>query len=172
MRLTFVYCMACLAVLAFLGWGMFGAATDPTYQQGLTARKIAVEQTKRVEAQEWGATARVWGMWGFPAAAVVGGAALAGWTIVEWQRNRTRRHEATEDHTTQRHLISAKRDIAMAYIAQCGDSGAYAGRLNGMQGVFLPESNEFVPLHVCRAELAQRPMLTVSTQQEDWYDGN
>lgn len=161
MRLTFVYCMACLAVLAFLGWGMFGAATDPTYQQGLTARKIAVEQTKRVEAQEWGATLRVWGMWGLPAAAVVGGTALLGWTVVEWQRNRTRRHEVTEDHTTQRHLISAKKDIALAYIAQCGDPDAYPYRLNGMQGVFLPSLNEFVPEDVCRAELAQRRMITM-----------
>lgn len=59
-----------------------------------------------------------------------------------------KRHEATEVNTTQRHLIRAKKDIAIAYIAQCGDSGAYATQLNGMQGVFLPSENEFVPLRV------------------------
>ena len=191
MKLTFVYLMACLAVITFLCWGMFGTATDPTYQQGLTARKQAVEQTKRVQAQEWGNTMRVWGMWGLPAAAFVGGIGLASWMVVEWQRNRTARATVFEEQTTQRHLISAKKDIALAYIAQCGDPGARRLSVNGVEGVYLPSSNELVPIDVCRAELAaaqgtalarrtpqpinvppvqldRRLLMSGETEQEDW----
>lgn len=157
MKLTFVYLMACLAVIAFMFWGMTGVAVDPTYQQGLTARKQAVEQTKRVQAQEWGNTMRVWGMWGLPAAAVVGGIGLASWMVVEWQRERTRRATVYEEQSTQRHLITAKKDIALAYIAQCGDPGARQLSINGVEGVYLPSSNELVPIDVCRAELALAP---------------
>ena len=126
------------------------------YTQYATARteiRKAEEKTRQVQAQEWGDTLRIWGMWGMAGGAFVGGIALAGWTVVQWQEQRTRRHVVTEDHTTQRHLITAKTNIALAYIAQCGDPDAHPARLNGMAGVFLPSENEFVPIDVCRAEL-------------------
>ncbi len=131
------------------------------YAAARTTIRQAEEQTKRVEAQEWGETARMWGMWGVAGVAFVGGIGLASWAVIEWQRERTRRATVYEEQTTQRHLISAKRDIALAYLAQCGDPGAYVGQLGGMRGVFLPNANEFVPEPVCRAELAQRRMITM-----------
>ena len=158
--------MAALAATVAFLYMLTGAITDPNYQGGLTARYQAQQQTRQVQARQQGETARrwaetweTWGMWGFPAVAVIGGAGLASWAIIEWQRNRTRRHEVTEDHTTQRHLISAKKDVALAYLAQCGDPGAYVGQLAGQRGVFLPGTNEFVPERICRAELEQRPGL-------------
>jgi len=71
----------------------------------------------------------------------------------------------TEVNTTQRHFISAKKDVTLAYIAQCGDPGAYRGQLAGVEGVYLPASNEFVPLDVCRAELATAQTTALSRRQ-------
>ncbi len=65
----------------------------------------------------------------------------------------TLRHEATEDHTTQRHMITAKKDIVLAYLVQFGEPGAQPMTLNGARGAYLPSTNEFVPEDVCRAEL-------------------
>lgn len=141
-----------VAYLYFVSPGY--TAQYQSYATAKTAIRQAEERTQQVQAQEWGDTLRTWGMWGGGGLAAVGGLVAIGWTVRHWQEQRTRRHEASEDHTTQRHLISAKRDIALAYIAQCGDPGAYAGQLDGMHGVYLPQSNEFVPLDVCRAELA------------------
>ncbi len=129
------------------------------YTAAKTAIRQAEEQTKQVQAQQWSNTVRgtvPWLAGGLAAAAVAG---VGGWAVVEWQRNRTQRHVATEDYTTQRHLITAKRDITLAYIAQCGDPNAHPARLNGIAGVFLPSENEFVPMDVCRAELEQSTAL-------------
>jgi len=157
-----VYAITLMTVALIVAYYMLmQAVTDPTYQRGKTARELAQQQTRQVQAREWGATVRgsvPWLAGGLATAAVFG---VGGWMVVEWQRNRTRRHEVTEDHTTQRHLISAKRDIALAYLAQCGDPGAYVGQLNGTRGVFLPMLNEFVPEAVCRAELVQQRMITM-----------
>ena len=125
-----------------------------SYATAKTAIRQAEERTQQVQAQEWGDTLRMWGMWGGGGLAAVGGLAVIAWAVVEWQRNRTKRHEVTEDHTTQRHLITAKKDVVLAYIAQCGDPDARQMRLGGVEGVYLPGENEFVPLDVCRAELA------------------
>ncbi len=89
-----------------------------------------------------------------------------GWAVVEWQRNRTRRHEVTEGHTTQRHLITAKRDIVLAYLLQFGEPGARPMTLDGVRGAYLPSINEFVPEDVCRAELAQRRMITMEVEHD------
>ncbi len=159
MKLTFVYLMACLAVVAFIFWGMTGVVIDPTYQQSLTARKQAVEQTKQVQAQQWSNTVRGTVPWLAGGLAAVAVAGVGGWAVVEWQRNRTQRHVATEDHTTQRHLITAQKDIVLAYLVQFGEPGAQPMMLNGMRGAYLPSSNEFVPEDVCRAELEQRTAL-------------
>ena len=135
------------------------------YAAAKTTIRQAEEHTKAVQAQEWGDTLRTWGMWGGGGLAAVGALAVIAWSVNQWQEQRTRRHELTEDHTTQRHLIAAKRDIALAYIAMCGDPGARQMRLGGVEGVYLPSSNELVPIDVCRAELAlapaQRRMITM-----------
>jgi hypothetical protein len=133
------------------------AIQNPVYQNGLTSRFDALQQTKRVQAQEFGDTMRTWGMWGGGGLAVVGGLVAIGWAVNRWQEQRTQRHVATEEQTTERLRITAKRDVVLAYIAQCGEPGARPMRLNGVSGVYLPQSNEFVPEDVCRAELAAVP---------------
>jgi hypothetical protein len=152
--------MALITIAAFL-YLMGIAITDPNYQANLTSRYQAKQETKRVEAKEWGETARTWGMWGGSGLAVVGGLVAIGWTVRHWQEQRTKRHEATEENTTQRHLITAQKDIVLAYLAICGDPGAYAGQLDGQRGAFLPRSGEFVPESICRAELAGVQAATV-----------
>jgi hypothetical protein len=145
--------MALLATGAFL-YLLSTAITDPNYQANLTTRYQAREQTRQVQAQQWGATVRGTVPWVAGGVAVVGGLVAIGWATVKWQEQRTKRHEATEGHMTQRHLITAQKDIVLAYLAQCGDPRAYAGQLDGQRGVFLPKSGEFVPESICRAELA------------------
>ena len=72
---------ACIVMISML----IGALTNPEYQGGLTARYQAREETRRVEAREWGETAREWAQWGglaLAASVVVGasgrGCAVAG----------------------------------------------------------------------------------------------
>lgn len=50
-----------LVVVVPLLFLLLGTMTDPTYQAGLTARYAAQQQRREVDAQEWGATLRVWG---------------------------------------------------------------------------------------------------------------
>jgi hypothetical protein len=160
-----LYNLAVVLVGAFVLFVVVAAVTNPTYQRGLTTRYQARETTRQVQAQEWNKTVRTNGPWLFGGLATVAVVFLGGKVWMDHQEQRTRRHETTEDHTTQRHLISAKRDVALAYIAACGDPGAYQGRLNGVSGVFLPESEEFVPLDVCRAELATAPTTALVRRQ-------
>ena len=81
-------------------------------------------------------------------------AGATGWTVVQWQRERTRREEMQQAGATQRALIGAQRDVALAWIEQHGTRGSYAGVLNGDAGVFVPERGEFWPLAACEAQLA------------------
>jgi hypothetical protein len=165
MRQVTAAIMALLVTGAFL-YMLTGAITDPNYQGGLTARYQAREQTRQVQAQQWSNTIRgtvPWLAGGLAAAAVAG---VGGWAVVEWQRNRTQRHVATEDHTTQRHLITAKRDIVLAYLLQFGEPGARPMTLDGVRGAYLPSINEFVPEDVCRSELAQRRMITMEVEHD------
>ena len=141
---------ACIVMISML----IGALTNPEYQGGLTARYQAREETRRVEAREWGATARTWAQWGGLALAVATVAGATGWTVVQWQRERTRREEMQQAGATQRALIGAQRDVALAWIEQHGTRGSYAGVLNGDAGVFVPERGEFWPLAACEAQLA------------------
>ena len=148
---------ACIVMISML----IGALTNPEYQGGLTARYQAREQTRRVEAREWGATARTWAQWGGLALAVGVGAWCvvmvsreAGRTITRWQEERTRREELQQAGTTQRTLIGAQRDVAIAWIEQHGTRNSYAGVLDGAAGVFVPERGEFWPLAACEAQLA------------------
>ena len=141
---------ACIVMISML----IGALTNPEYQGGLTARYQAREETRRVEAREWGETAREWAQWGglALAASVVVGA--TGWAVVRWQEERTRREELQQAGTTQRALIGAQRDMALAWIEQHGTRQSYAGALDGVAGVFVPERGEFWPLAACEAQLA------------------
>lgn len=144
--------LAALALLSVLGLALVSTLSDPAYQGGLTARYQAQQQTKQVRAREWGATARVWGQWG--AGVVV--ALVAGWAVVRWQGERTRREELQQGGATERARIGAQRDVLLAWIEQHGSPGSYAGALEGFGvGVFVPETGEFFPLAVCAAQLEQ-----------------
>ena len=141
---------ACIAFAAMLT----GAITDPNYQHGLTARYQARETTRQVQAREWGETARTWAQWGGLALAACVGVGVVGWAVVRWQEERTRREELQQGGATQRAMIGAQRDVALAWIEQHGTRQSYAGMLDGVSGVFVPERREFWPLAACEAQLA------------------
>lgn len=127
------------------------AAQYQAYAAAKTAIRQAEEQTKQVQAQEWGDTMRVWGAWGLAGAMVVSGLGVIAWGTTQWQRERTTRHGMTE-----------KRLIITAYIAALGigDNGQPRGvayQLRGVDGVLLPDSNEFVPWRIAHRELTQKP---------------
>lgn len=151
---TLVLNLAGLALCLALTYMLISALIAPEYQEGLTARYQAREETRRVEAQQWGETARAWAQWGGLAlvASVVVGA--TGWAVVRWQEERTRREELQQGGATQRALIGAQRDVAIAWIEQHGTRNSYAGVLDGQRGVFVPERREFWPLAACEAQLA------------------
>lgn len=144
--LTLIVCLPLYLILA-------DAITSPE----VTARYEAREATRQVQAQEWNETLRTWGQAAATAGSVlvvVGGAAGV---LVVWQRERTKRHAMTQTHTTQRVLISAQRDICIAYIAAFGGR---AGALDGVRGVYLDDTCEFVPWQVARAELDAARLLS------------
>ena len=149
-----LYNLLALAATVVFASMLLGALTDPEYQGGLTARYQAQQQTRQVQAREWGATAREWAQWGGLALAVTAVAGATGWAVVHWQRERTRREGMQQAGATQRALIGAQRDVALAWIKQHGTRGSYAGVLNGDAGVFVPERGEFWPLAACEAQLA------------------
>lgn len=142
--------MVALAVVCLLAAAMFEALTSAEYQRGLTTRYEARETTRQVQAEQWGDTLRTWGQAAATAGSVlvvVGGAVGV---LVVWQRERTKRHAMTQTHTTQRVLISAQRDVVVAYI---NAFGGRAGTLGGVRGVYLDATREFIPWQVARAEL-------------------
>jgi hypothetical protein len=146
--------LAALLLSVLLSVALFDAITSPTYQEGLTARYTAQQETRQVEAREWGETARTWGQWGAGALGVAVVALVAGWAVVRWQGERTRREELQQSGATERLRIGAQRDVALAWIAQHGTAGSYAGELEGVgAGVFVPERREFIPLAACEAQL-------------------
>ena len=157
--LDFLCSLACMVLVGFLFWSLSYASINPNYQQGLTARRQAVEQTKQVQAQAWSRTVSNASPWLFGGLAAVAVVFLGGKVWIDHQEQRTRRYGMYEDHTTQRHMITAKKDIALAYIAACGDPGAKRGQLAGVEGVFLPAAGEFVPLDVCKQELEQTALV-------------
>ena len=128
-----------------------------SYATARTAIRQAEERTQQVQAQEWGDTLRTWGMWGGGGLAAVGGLVVVAWAVNRWQEQRTRRHEATEDHTTQRLRITTQKEIAVAYIALYRDrepDARFMRLADGTAGVYLPNENELVTIDACRAELA------------------
>ena len=154
---AFLVSMGSLVILVAFLYAFSGAIQNPVYQNGLTARFDALQQTKRVQAQEFGDTMRTWGMWGGGGLAVVGGLVAIGWAVNRWQEQRTKRHETTEEQMTERLRITTKKDVALAWIAQFGvPDRDRIGTHGGQLGVFTVEdgADTFVPLDVCRAELA------------------
>jgi hypothetical protein len=154
---TFVVCFPLLLIVA-------NAMTSPTYQAGFTARyeayqsgrtqrELAEQATRQTQAQERGATLRTWGQWGGGVLAVAVVAGVAGYTIIQWQRERTRRHGMTE-----------QRRVIVAYIGMYGGrEGRWLGGQGlprGALGVYL-EDGEFVPWNVAAAELPAAALLTV-----------
>lgn len=168
-----------LAVALYLGYVIVNTVTNKTYQQGYTDRYSAYaaaetakqqeqtrriqaqEQTRQVQEQEWGETVRTWSIYGSGALAVVAVVGVAGWGVVEWQRERSKRHEMTEVQTTQRVIIGSQRDVALAWIAANYPNAGYlpearrpyVGMLDGVTGVFVPDLGEFVPADIARREL-------------------
>ena len=138
---------AAVVFCVLLGVAMLDTISSPTYQDALTARYEARQQTERVRAEQWGETARTWGTWGAGALAVVAVAGVGGWAAVRWQEERSKRHVAS---------VGAQERVILAYIAMYGGR---AGRLGGESGVFLDASREFIPWHVARAELPARALL-------------
>lgn len=137
------------------------AAAETARQQEQTRRVQAQEQTRQVREQEWASTVRVWSIYGAGALAVVVVAGAAGYSIVQWQRERSKRHEVTEVQTTQRVMIGSQRDVALAWIAANYPNAGYlpearrpyVGVLDGVTGVFVPDLGEFVPADIARREL-------------------
>ena len=141
-----------VAYLYFVSPGY--TAQYQSYATAKTAIRQAEERTQQVQAQEWGDTLRTWGMWGGGGLAAVGGLVVVAWAVVQWQEQRTRRHEATEDHTTQRLRITTQKEIAVAYIALYRDSepdARFMRLADGTAGVYLPNENELVTIYACRA---------------------
>ena len=136
-----VYCAACVAVLVLIAMALPDVEREYSeryiaQQQQETLRVQAREATARVQAQQWGETARTLG-------GVLGGvlvAGVGGWAVVRWQEERSKRHGMT-----------AQERVVLAYIAM---RGGRAGQLGGQAGVFLDASREFVPWRVAAAELA------------------
>lgn len=157
---TLVICLPLFLILADALTSPEVTARYNAYQTGYTARTAEREQTRRVQAEEWNATLRTWGQNVAVAGSVLVVVAGVTGVLVVWQRERTKRHVVTQTHQTERALISAQRDVCIAYIAAFGGR---AGELDGVRGVYLDASHEFVPWHVARRELAAARLLTVDT---------
>ena len=161
--------LAAVVFCVMLSVAMLDTISSPTYQQGLTARYEARQETERVRAEQWGETQRTLGTWGAGALVIVAVAGVGGWAVVEWQRERSKRHVASETQATSRVLIGSQRDVALAWIAANYPNAArlpearrpYVGALNNTLGVFVPDTSEFVPWQVARAELPARALLGV-----------
>ena len=169
---AFLNVVMSLGAAVLLGIVLVGTITDANYQgsytaryqayqAGETARELARQQAREIEAQEWGETLRTWGQWGGGALAVVAVAGVGGWAVVQWQRERTEREKLAQTGRTDRRRIGAQERIILAWLQ--ANSGQYpdarAGQLGGVSGVFLEASREFIPWQVARAELPARALL-------------
>ena len=147
---------AAVVFCLLLGIAMLDAISSPTYQDALTARYEARQQTERVRAEQWGETQRTLGTWGAGALVIVVVTGVGGWAVVRWQEERSKRHVAS---------VSAQERVILAYIAAYGGR---AGEFDGVPGVFLDTSREFVPWQVARAELpVVRAQIAVNDYDDD-----
>ena len=166
--------LAAIVFCVLLAVAMLDAISSPTYQDALTARYEARQAAERVRAEQWNETARTWGAWGAGALVIVAVTGVGGWAVVEWQRERSKRHVASETQTTQRVLIGSQRDVALAWIAANYPNAArlpearrpYVGTWRNTLGVFVPDTNEFIPWQVARAELPARALLSVDAHPD------
>ena len=99
--------LASMAALVIVYYICAQALTSPELTARYNARtqaqlqaEKARQQAQMVQAQEAGKTSRVWaqtwetwGVYGTSAAGVAVVAFVGGWAVVEWQRQRTRRHD-------------------------------------------------------------------------------
>ncbi len=136
---------------AVLIYAMFTAAVvdlQPAVEAGRTARALAAEQTRQVQAQEWNATLRAFGD---NAAVIAAWAAVAAvLVVVAVQAGRTHRH--TESERTRRVALLG------VYIAQMLPPGAHAeiATVRGGLAVVDHDRGEIIPYSVAQLEMAQR----------------
>lgn len=137
-------------VVAVLIYAMFTQAVvdlQPAVEAGRTARALAAEQSRQVQAQEWNATLRAFGDNATVIAAWAAAAAVL--IVVAVQTGRTRRH-AESERTRRVALLSA-------YIAHCLPAGARAEvvTVRGELAVVDHDRGEIIPYGVARVEMAR-----------------
>ena len=137
-------------VAAVLLYYLFADAVvemQPAIEAGRTARALAAEQSRQIQAQEWNATLRAFGQ----VAAIVSVALAAAGVLVvaAIQAGRTLRHQETE-RTRRVALLSA-------YIAQMLPAGAHAEivTVRGGLAVVDHDAGEIIPYPVAQAEMAR-----------------
>jgi hypothetical protein len=137
-------------VVAVLVYAMFTQAIvdlQPAVEAGRTARALAAEQSRQVQAQEWNATLRAFG----DNAAVIAAwaAAAAVLVVAAVQAGRTLRHAQTE-RTRRRALLAW-------YIAQRLPAGAHAEIVThrGQLAVADHDAGEIIPYPVAQLEMAR-----------------
>lgn len=137
-------------VVAVLIYAMFVQAVvelQPAVEAGRTARALAAQQTRQVQAQEWNATLRAFGDNAATVAAWAAAAAVL--VVVSVQAGRTRRH--TESERTRRAALLG------LYIARYLPAGARAEvvTVRGELAVVDHDRGEIIPYAVAQLEMAQ-----------------
>lgn len=137
-------------VAAVLLYYLFADAVvemQPAIEAGRTARALAAEQSRQIQAQEWNATLRAFG----DNAAVIAAwaAAAAVLVVAAVQAGRTLRHAQTE-RTRRRALLAW-------YIAQRLPAGAHAEIVThrGQLAVADHDAGEIIPYPVAQLEMAR-----------------
>lgn len=138
-------------VVAVLIYAMFVQAVvelQPAVEAGRTARALAAEQSRQVQAQEWNATLRAFGDNATVIAAWAAAAAVL--IVAAVQVGRTRRH--TESERTRRVALLS------AYIAHMlpPDAHAEVGTVRGELAVVDHDRGEIIPYGVAALEVTQR----------------
>ena len=144
-----MFLAACAA--AVLIYAIFAQAIidlQPAIEAGRTARYLAAQETRQIQAQEWNATLRSLGQAGTIVAVAVAAAAVL--LVAAVQAGRTLRHRESE-RTRRVALLGA-------YITQMLPPGAHAEivTVRGGLAVVDHDNEEIVPYSVAALEMAQR----------------
>ena len=137
-------------VVAVLIYAIFAQAVvdlQPAVEAGRTARALAAQETRQIQAQEWNSTLR---SIGDNAAVIAAWAAAAAVLVVAAvQAGRTLRHAQTE-RTRRRALLAW-------YIAQRLPAGAHAEIVThrGQLAVADHDAGEIIPYPVAQLEMAR-----------------
>ena len=144
-----VYVIACLAVLVIMTLAVVESegeqtARYTTQQQQETLREQARQATERVQAQEWGATMRVWA-WPTAAAAVL--------VVIAVQAGRSHRHAQSEQ---------TRRRALLVWYAQhhLPDARVEIGQYRGELALIDHDSGEIIPYDVAQLEVGGHRLLT------------